>query len=155
MSFPKVVRVQQNFDSTHVTDIPKTVSEQIGNLKLDGRVKPGQNVAITGGSRGVANIAVILRAVVDELRKLGARPFIIPAMGSHGGGTAEGQRLVLEHYGITESSMGAPIRATMETTQVGETPQGIPVFLDNYALEADHVVVVNRVKPHTDFDGDI
>ena len=155
MSLPKVVRVQQNFDATHITDIPKTVSEQIGKLGLDGRLKPGQTVAITGGSRGVANIAVILRSVVDELRKLGVRPFIIPAMGSHGGGTAEGQRLVLEHYGITESSMGAPIRATMETTQVGETPQGIPVFLDNYALEADHVVVVNRVKPHTDFDGDI
>jgi Lactate racemase N-terminal domain len=155
MSFPKVVRVQQNFDATHITDIPKTVSEQIGKLGLDGRLKPGQTVAITGGSRGVANIAVILRSVVDELRRLGVRPFIIPAMGSHGGGTAEGQKLVLEHYGITESSMGAPIRATMETTQVGETPQGIPVFLDNYALEADHVVVVNRVKPHTDFDGDI
>ena len=155
MSLPKVVRVQQNFDATHIADIPKTVSEQIGKLGLDGRLKPGQTVAITGGSRGVANIAVILRAVVDELRRLGGRPFIIPAMGSHGGGTAEGQRLVLEHYGITEASMGAPVRATMETTKVGETPQGIPVFLDNYALEADHVVVVNRVKPHTDFDGDI
>ena len=155
MSLPKVVRVQQNFDATHINDIPKTVSEQIGKLGLQSRLKPGQTVAITGGSRGVANIAVIIRSVVDELRKLGVRPFIIPAMGSHGGGTAEGQRLVLEHYGITESSMGAPVRATMETTQVGETPQGIPVFLDNYALEADHVVVVNRVKPHTDFDGDI
>ena len=155
MSLPKVVRVQQNFDATHITDIPKEVAEQIGKLSLQSRLKPGQTVAITGGSRGVANIAVIIRSVVDELQKLGVRPFIIPAMGSHGGGTAEGQRLVLEHYGITESSMGAPVRATMETTQVGETPQGIPVFLDNYALEADHVVVVNRVKPHTDFDGDI
>ena len=155
MSLPKVVRVQQNFDATHITDIPKAVAEQIGKLGLQSRLKPGQTVAITGGSRGVANIAVIIRSVVDELQKLGVRPFIIPAMGSHGGGTAEGQRLVLEHYGITESSMGAPVRATMETTQVGETPQGIPVFLDNYALEADHVVVVNRVKPHTDFDGDI
>ena len=155
MSLPKVVRVQQNFDATHITDIPKEVAAQIGKLGLQSRLKPGQSVAITGGSRGVANIAIIIRSVVDELQKLGVRPFIIPAMGSHGGGTAEGQRLVLEHYGITESSMGAPVRATMETTQVGETPQGIPVFLDNYALEADHVVVVNRVKPHTDFDGDI
>ena len=155
MSFPKVLRVQQNFDSTHITDIPTKVSEQIGKLGLSGRLKTGQTVAITAGSRGVANIAVIIRAVVDELRKLGVRPFIIPAMGSHGGGTADGQQLVLEHYGITETSMGAPIRATMETTQIGETPQGVPVFLDNYALEADHVVVVNRIKPHTDFDGDI
>jgi Lactate racemase N-terminal domain len=155
MSLPKVVRVQQDFDATHISDIPTTVSEQINKLGLDSQLKPGETVAITGGSRGVANIAVITRAVVDELRKLGVRPFIIPAMGSHGGGTAAGQKLVLEHYGITENSMGVPIRATMETTQVGETPQGIPVFLDNYALEADHVVVVNRIKPHTDFDGDI
>jgi len=155
MPFPRVLRVQQTFDSTHITDIPTKVSEQIGKLGLSSRLKTGQTVAITAGSRGVANIAVIIRAVVDELRKLGVRPFIIPAMGSHGGGTADGQRLVLEHYGITEASMGAPIRATMETTQVGETPQGIPVFLDNYALEADHIVVVNRIKPHTDFDGDI
>jgi Lactate racemase N-terminal domain len=155
MSFPKVVRVQQNFDSTHITDIPAAVSQQIGKLGIEGRLKPGQTVAITAGSRGVANIAAILRATVSELRSRGVRPFIIPAMGSHGGGTAEGQKLVLEHYGITEASMGAPIRATMETTQVGETPQGIPVFLDNYALEADHVVVMNRIKPHTDFDGEI
>jgi len=155
MSFPKVLRVQQNFDSTHITDIPTKVSEQIGKLGLSSRLKTGQTVAITAGSRGVANIAVIIRAAVNELRQLGVRPFIIPAMGSHGGGTADGQRLVLEHYGITEASLGAPIRATMETTQIGETPQGIPVFLDNYALEADHVVVVNRIKPHTDFDGDI
>src|SRR5262245_3184756 len=155
MSFPKVVRVEQKFDATHVTDIPKKVSEQISNLKLSTRLKPGQTVAVTAGSRGVANIAVIIRAIVDELSNLGVRPFIIPAMGSHGGGTAEGQKAVLEHYGITEATMGAPIRATMDTTQVGETPQGIPVFLDNYALEADHIVVVNRIKPHTDFDGEI
>ena len=155
MSLPKVVRVQQSFDSTRVADIPKTVSEQIAKLRLESRLKAGQTVAITAGSRGVANIAEIIRELAGGLRKLGVRPFIIPAMGSHGGGTAEGQRLVLEHYGITEASMGVPIRATMETTQVGETPQGIPVFLDNYALEADHVVVVNRIKPHTDFDGDI
>src|SRR5262245_11033529 len=137
MSLPKVVRVQQNFDSSHITDIAKTVAQQMGKLGLEGRVKPGQNVAITGGSRGVANISAILRAVVDELRKLGARPFIIPAMGSHGGGTAEGQKLVLEQYGITEASMGAPIRATMETTPGGETTQGIQVRSRQPAVGCD------------------
>lgn len=155
MPFPKVLRVQQNFDSAQINDIPRRIHEEIARLDLSGRLKPAQTVAITGGSRGVANIATIIKAVADELRRLGARPFIIPAMGSHGGGTAEGQKSVLEHYGITETSMGVPIKASMETTQIGETSQGIPVFLDNHALEADHVVVVNRIKPHTDFDGDI
>ena len=155
MPFPKVFRVQQSFDARHVTDIRKRIAEEIGKLDLSGQLKPGQTVAVTAGSRGIANIALIVKGVVDELKQRGAKPFIVPAMGSHGGGTAEGQRSVLEHYEITEATMGAPIRATMETTQIGETPQGIPVFLDNYALEADHVVVVNRIKPHTDFDGDI
>ncbi len=155
MALPKIFRVQQNFDSTCITDIPKKISQELSKLNLSPRVKPGDTVAVTGGSRGVANIDVIIKSVVDELKALGARPFIIPAMGSHGGGTAEGQRSVLEHYGITEATMGVPIKATMETTQVGETPQGIPVFLDNHALQADHIAVVNRIKPHTDFDGDI
>ncbi len=155
MPFPKVFRVQQSFDARHVTDIRKRIAEEIGKLDLSGQLKPGQTVAVTAGSRGIANIALIVKGVVDELKQRGAKPFIVPAMGSHGGGTAEGQRSVLEHYEITEATMGVPIRATMDTTQIGETPQGIPVFLDNYALEADHVVVVNRIKPHTDFDGDI
>jgi hypothetical protein len=155
MPFPKVLRIQQNFSPSHISDIPGRISEEIGRLNLSERLKPRQTVAITAGSRGVANIATILGALVNELKRLGAMPLIVPAMGSHGGGTADGQKSVLEHYGITETTMGVPIKATMETTQIGETPQGIPVFLDNYALEADHVVVVNRIKPHTDFDGDI
>jgi hypothetical protein len=155
MRFPKVLRVQQDFNASHVTDIPDRVAQELTKLKLGDRIKSGDTVAVTGGSRGVANIALILKSVVQELQKLGARPFVIPAMGSHGGGTAEGQRAVLEHYGITESSMGVPIKASMETSQVGETPQGIPVFVDNHALSADHIAVVNRIKPHTDFDGEI
>jgi hypothetical protein len=155
MSLPKVLRVQQNFDDSHIIDIPTRVAEEVEKLNLSGKLRPGQSVAITAGSRGVANIGVILKALAQELKRLGAKPFIVPAMGSHGGGTADGQRSVLEHYNITESAMGVPIRATMETTQIGETVQGIPVLLDNYALEADHIVVVNRIKPHTDFDGDI
>ena len=155
MRFPRVLRVQQRFDQTHIADIPAQISQEVAKLNLGHRIKPGDTVAVTGGSRGVANIALILKSVAEELQKLRARPFIIPAMGSHGGGTAEGQRAVLEHYGITESSMGVPIKASMDTSLVGETPQGIPVFVDNHALSADHIAVVNRIKPHTDFDGDI
>ena len=155
MSFPKVVRVRQRFHSTRVADIPDRVAREVGRLDLSGRLKPGDSVAITAGSRGVANIAAITRSLAEELKKRGARPFIVPAMGSHGGGTAEGQRGVLERYGITEASMGVPVRATMETFPIGESPEGVPVVLDRNALEADHIAVVNRIKPHTDFDAEI
>lgn len=155
MAFPKVVRVRQGFHSTRVSDIPARVAREVGRLDLSGRLKPGDSVAITAGSRGVANIAAITRSLAEELKKREARPFIVPAMGSHGGGTAAGQRSVLEHYGITEAAMGVPIRATMETLPIGETPEGIPVVLDRNALEADHIAVVNRIKPHTDFDAEI
>jgi Lactate racemase N-terminal domain len=155
MRFPRVLRVQQSFDASHITDIPSRIAQEMAKLNLGTRIKAGDTVAVTGGSRGVANIALVLKSVVLELQKLGARPFVIPAMGSHGGGTAEGQRAVLEHYGITESTMGVPIKASMETLQVGETPQGISVFVDKHALSADHIAVVNRIKPHTDFDGEI
>ncbi|MDE2667040.1 MAG: lactate racemase domain-containing protein [Acidobacteriota bacterium] len=155
MAFPKVVRVRQRFHSTRVEDIPDRVAREVGRLDLSGRLKPGDSVAITAGSRGVANIAAITRSLAEELKKRGARPFIVPAMGSHGGGTAEGQRGVLERYGITEVSMGVPVRATMETLPIGESPEGVPVVLDRNALEADHIAVVNRIKPHTDFDAEI
>jgi Lactate racemase N-terminal domain len=155
MPFPRVLRVQQMFDGAQILNISEKISHEISKLRLESRLKPGDSVAITAGSRGVANIAAIIKGVADVLQKLGARPFIIPAMGSHGGATADGQRAVLEHYGITERTMGVPVKATMETTQIGETPQGIPVFVDNNALAADHIAVVNRIKPHTDFDGDI
>ena len=155
VEFPKVVKLKQKFDSTKVKDIPKTISEELQSSNVCTLLKPGDSVAITAGSRGVTNIATIIRSLVFELKKRGARPFIIPAMGSHGGGTAEGQLNVLQHYGITENSMGVPIRSTMETIQIGETLEKIPVFVEQNAFEADHIAVVNRIKPHTDFDGDI
>ena len=155
MAFPRVFRVRQRFHSTRVEDIPVRVAREVARLDLSGRLKPGDSVAITSGSRGVANIAAITRSLAEELKKRGARPFIVPAMGSHGGGTAAGQRGVLERYGITEAAMGVPIRATMQTLPIGETPEGIPVVLDRNVLEADHIAVVNRIKPHTDFDAEI
>jgi hypothetical protein len=112
-------------------------------------------VAVTAGSRGINHINEIIRAAVGHLKQLQAQPFIVPAMGSHGGGTAEGQRGVLASYGITEEYCGCPIRASMETVIVCQAAEGFPVHFDKHAFGADHVLVVGRVKPHTGFVGDI
>jgi hypothetical protein len=152
MAFPRMIRVRQTFPRPRVADIPAAVQEALGAAAL--RVKPGDTVAVGAGSRGIANIDVIVGATVRWLKELGARPFVFPAMGSHGGGTAEGQLSVLEHYGITETTMGCPVRATMDVVQVGEA-LGLPVWLDGLAAEADWIGIVNRVKPHTDFKGSI
>jgi Lactate racemase N-terminal domain len=151
--YPNMYRIRQRFEGPTVADIPAAVQAELARADVASIIKPGQTVALTAGSRGVANIATIMRAAADYLQTLGAKPFVIPAMGSHGGGTADGQLDVLRHYGITEDSMGVPLRATMEVVQIGETPDGIPVWLDKYASEADHIGVINRVKPHTDFSG--
>jgi hypothetical protein len=152
MALPKMIRVRQTFPRPRVADIPQAVTQTLGAAAL--RVKPGDTVAVGAGSRGIANIDVIVGATVRWLKELGARPFVFPAMGSHGGGTADGQLSVLEHYGITEATMGCPVRATMEVVQVGEA-LGLPVWLDKLASEADWIGIVNRVKPHTDFKGSI
>ncbi|MEX2188673.1 MAG: lactate racemase domain-containing protein [Pirellulales bacterium] len=153
--FPQVFRVRQRFDDSKVADIRAEVERNLAALNLSTRVKRGQTVAITCGSRGVANIATIIKSAVDHFKSLGADPFVVPAMGSHGGGTAEGQREVLETYGVTEPFLGCPIRASMETVVVCQTKEGFPVHFDKHAFGADHVLVVNRVKPHTRFAGDI
>ena len=155
MSFPRMLRLRQEFDSQRVEDVGSEVACQLEGLGLAEKVKPGQTVAITAGSRGIANIATIIRTAAEHLRGLGAQPFIVPAMGSHGGGTAEGQRGILESYGITEEFTGAPIRSSMETVIVAQTEGGLPVHFDRNAYEADHVLVCGRVKPHTGFVGEI
>jgi hypothetical protein len=147
--------VQQTFDAPRVDDIPQTVRSELQKLNLASVIQPGQSVAVPAGSRGIANIATILKTIVDYLKELGAAPFIVPAMGSHGGGTVEGQLEVLKGVGVTEQSIGVPFKATMETVIVAETPFGIPVHFDRFAWEADHVLIVNRVKPHTRFVGPI
>lgn len=154
MTFPRICRVKQRFEGPTLQDIPRAVRETMRGLHLADQVKPGQTVAITAGSRGIANIGRITRAVVDELKAVGLKPFIVPTMGSHGEATAEGQRKILEHYGITEASMGCPIKSSMEVVRVGEV-KGIPVFCDKNAWEADHIAVIARVKTHTDFDAEI
>ena len=155
MAFPRMIKVQQRFDAPQVDDIPGTVKARIEGLNLSGKVKQGDTVAVTVGSRGVSNIAVITKAIIEALKELGAAPFIVPAMGSHGGGTAEGQRQIIEGYGVTEEFVGCPIRVTMEVVQVGTVEGKVPVYFDRYASEADHVVVSGRVKPHTGFVGEI
>jgi hypothetical protein len=147
-----MVRVRQTFARPRVADIPRTVAERLAAANLP--IKRGDTVAVGAGSRGIANIDAIVGAAVRWLKDLGARPFVFPAMGSHGGGTADGQLDVLAHYGITEATMGCPVRATMDVVQVGEA-LGLPVWLDKLASEADWIGVVNRVKPHTDFKGSI
>jgi len=149
---PTMIRVRQTFARPRVEDIPRAVAERLQAAGLP--VKRGDTVAVGAGSRGIANIDTIVGATVRYLLDLGARPFVFPAMGSHGGGTAEGQLSVLAHYGITEAAMGCPVRATMEVDQVGEA-LGLPVWLDRFAAGADWIGLVNRIKPHTDFKGSI
>ena len=151
MILPTMYRIRQRVDPPVVADIAAAVTAEIRALNLVGRLQPGARVAVTGGSRGVANIATILKATCDCLREMGAKPFIVPAMGSHGGATAEGQLKVLARYGVTPESMGVPILSSMETVEIGRMPWGFPVLVDKNAYEADHIVLVNRVKPHTNF----
>jgi hypothetical protein len=154
MAFPKMFRVKQELEGPTLADIPGSTRESIRRLRLQERVKPGQTVAITSGSRGVASIDRITKAAVDELKTLGLKPFICPTMGSHGEATAEGQLKILAHYGITEATMGCPMKSSMEVVEIGKV-KGTTVFCDKNAWEADHIAVVGRIKAHTDFDGDI
>lgn len=155
MPYPRIVRVRQTFERPRVDDIPAAVTATLEKLDLRRTIRPNQTVALTAGSRGIANIPVILRGVVQYLQRLGAKPFIIPAMGSHGGGTAEGQTRIINSYGITEAFVGAPIKASMEVVSMGQTTEGFPVVLDSHAASADHIGVVGRVKPHTGYHGTI
>ena len=153
--YPRMFRVRQTRERPRVEDISGVVERELAQLNLGKVIKPGESVAISAGSRGITNIPEITKAIADHCKKHGAQPFIVPAMGSHGGGTATGQREILESYGITEKFVGCPIRATMDTVIVTESKEGIPVHFDRYAHEADHVVVCGRVKPHTGFAGEI
>ncbi|PLT29558.1 lactate racemase domain-containing protein [Peribacillus deserti] len=155
MSFPKFAKIRQKFQVESIKDIPATISEQFNHVKSDEKIKPGMEIAITVGSRGIANIPLIVKSVADEIKRRGATPFIIPSMGSHGGATAEGQIEVLEGLGVTEESTGCEIRSSMEVDVIGETSAGIPVYIDKHANKADGIIIMGRVKPHTDFKNKI
>jgi hypothetical protein len=153
--YPKLLQIKQKFAPLVVNNIVEKTKSEIASLRLDRRIKSNDSIAITAGSRGIADINTITKTVVDELIKLRGKPFIIPAMGSHGGATAEGQLEVLAGYGITEENMGVPIKSSMEVVKLGESEDGIPIYLDKNAVTADYIVLINRLKPHTRFVGEI
>jgi hypothetical protein len=155
LDFPRMFRLRQHLQRPRIEDVAGAVETALSELQLERQIHRGQRVALTAGSRGIANIPTILRAAAAHLRALGATPFIVPAMGSHGGATAAGQRELLARYGITEDSCDCPIRSSMETVVVCHAEEGFPVHFDKHAFEADHVLVCGRVKPHTRFVGDI
>lgn len=152
---PEMAIVEQHFDSRKIDDVEGSVAHELSKLQLEKSIRPGDSVAITAGSRGIARIDLILRQVVSRLGDLGAKPFIFPAMGSHGGATAEGQRQVLAKLNITEETMGCPIRSDMEPVYLGDATQGYPIYVDRHAAAADHIVVINRIKAHTKFKGSL
>jgi hypothetical protein len=152
---PPLARVRQKLSPQHLGDVPGAIRTGIAALGDIPAIKPGAKIALTGGSRGIADIVPILRTVVEELTARGAEPFLIPAMGSHGGATAGGQIEMMAGYGMTEETLGCPVCATMDVIELGTTERGITVFYDRMASEADGVIVVNRVKAHTAFRGEV
>ena len=150
---PSMARILQTINAPVIEDVVSEVRKQI-SLVSPAYIQ-GKRIAITAGSRGITDIRIVLQTVVQELRSQGAQPFLVPAMGSHGGATAEGQVAVLKSLGITTESIGAPILSSMEVVEVGTTVNGVPVYVDKYAVEADGIVVVNRIKAHTEFCGEI
>jgi len=152
-TFPRLATIRQSVPTAPLADVARAVRDELSRIELGARIKPGARIAVAAGSRGITDYALIVGTVVAELKRLGTAPFIFPAMGSHGGATAEGQRGVLAEWGITEERMGCPIHSSMEVVQVGATESGIPVFCDAAAFASDGIIVVNRVKIHTDFHG--
>ncbi len=152
---PKVYRVRHHIESPSIDDIAGEVRTQLKQAAVLKNVRAGQRIAVTVGSRGISNQAEVVKTLVEELKEAGAQPFLIPAMGSHAGADADHQKSMLEGLGFGESYIGAPIYSTMEVVQVAETPSGMPVSIDKYAYEADGVILVNRVKAHTAFQGPV
>jgi hypothetical protein len=155
LPLPRFFKVRQRLPRDRIEDVAEAIREELRRIGLAERLRPGWCVALTAGSRGIADIPLVMRTVAEAVRNCGAEPFVVPAMGSHGGATVEGQRHVLAEYGITESSVGAPIRATMDTVELGRLPCGARVYFDALAAAAEATIVVNRVKAHTAFRGNI
>ncbi|UZP68038.1 nickel-dependent lactate racemase [Desulfovibrio mangrovi] len=156
--WPMLAPVRQRFDAQSVQNVEAAVRDTVAQLFASGKLKAvtaGQTVAITAGSRGIDRIAEVTAALVAICRDMGLDPYIVPSMGSHGGATAEGQVKVLASLGITEASIGAPIRSSMDVVRLGETEDGIPVFMDSLAMQADHIIIANRIKSHTKFKAPI
>ncbi len=153
MQLPLLATIRQTFPRTRLGDIEAEVARQLTAVGTGQRMQRGSKVAITVGSRGIANLAVIVRAVVRWTQDHGGEPFIVPSMGSHAGATAKGQAAILDDFGVSENFCGCPIRSSMETEIIGQSPQGFPLYCDRNALSADHLILMNRVKPHTGIAG--
>ncbi|MDR0539995.1 MAG: lactate racemase domain-containing protein [Spirochaetaceae bacterium] len=156
VKLPRMVKTRQLFDKEHIEPeaIPQAVFAEMSRPELGAYIKPGMTIAITCGSRGVANVAVITKAIADFVKSKGGKPFVVPAMGSHGGATAEGQKALIESYGVTEAFTNCPVRSSMETVIIGKNDEGQDVRIDKNAAGADGIIVAGRVKPHTDFHGE-
>lgn len=153
--YPKMYRIRQRFDAATIEDVAATITDEFERNNISQRVSPGGRVAVAVGSRGIHDLQLIVSTTVDCLKHLGLKPFIVPAMGSHGGATDEGQEAVLHHLGISETSVGAPIVSHMDVISLGRLDNGAEVFISKDIAEADHLVVINRVKPHTAFRSDV
>lgn len=154
-TIPKMFKVKQVFPRPKIQpeEIPQIIHTLLSGEKFSSKVKPGMHIAITAGSRGIANVALTTKCIADFVRSKGAYPFIVPAMGSHGGATADGQRAILEGYGITEDYVGCPIISSMEVKKIGVNEEGMDVFIDKNAAESDGIILGCRIKPHTAFRG--
>ncbi len=153
IAIPKMARVRQKFCMAEVENVAKELQMQLKRPDIACRIKPGARIAIGVGSRGMAEISLIVKVTVAEIKKLGAEPFIIPAMGSHGGATSQGQIDVLASLGVNEASAGCPILSSMEVVKIGILDNGLPVLVDKNAYEADGIIVINRIKAHNAFSG--
>lgn len=150
---PRMITVRQHFDRPRIDDLETEFLSRLSENDLLDKVREGMTIAVTAGSRGITDQPRMITLIVRELKKRGAKPFIVPAMGSHGGATAEGQKSMLEDMGISEETVGAPVRATMEVTRIGTSDNGLPVVIDKNAHDADGIVVFNRIKRHVSFRG--
>lgn len=155
IKFPEMIQIKQIVPDIHLTNIFETIQKQIATTKLNDKIKKGSRVAIAVGSRNIDKLAEVVSALVTEVKKIGGMPFIIPAMGSHGGGTADGQVEMLRDLGISKESLSIPIISSMEVIKIGETRSHIPIYIDKNAMLADAIIIIARIKPHTDFSGEI
>ncbi|MBA7498421.1 hypothetical protein ES704_01158 [subsurface metagenome] len=153
--FPKVISIKQKFNSYKVKDINSTIAQEMLKKNVKSKIKPGMSIAVGVGSRGIENLYEIVKNVVDTIKRYGANPFIVPAMGSHGGATSEGQKEILDSYGITEESLGVPVKSSMEVVEIARYEGIVPIYFDKIAFHADGIIPINRVKIHTDWRGEV
>ncbi|MBB6283701.1 lactate racemase domain-containing protein [Geobacillus subterraneus] len=152
---PKMAKVNVYFDNTCIENVPLALMEKLQQNHIRSLIRPGMEIAVAVGSRGLDRLVEVVATTVAFLKEQGAKPFIVPSMGSHGGATAEGQRAVLAHLGVTEETAGCEIRSSMDVIQLGKLPNGLPVYMDRFAANADGIIVINRIKPHTAFRGPV